>query len=189
MKSNGITVNLLKSISTDRFCEVIFDNVAVDKKDILGVVDEAGDAIRKALQRAAIAKCAEMTGGAQKSLEMAVSYSKERQQFGKLIGTFQIIQHQCADIALDVKISSLMTYSAASLVSDGLSCAKQVSMAKAWVNEAYERVTYFATKVHGAIALTAAHTMPLYFKHAKASEPVYGDSDYHREIVAKEIGL
>ncbi|NOQ43411.1 MAG: acyl-CoA dehydrogenase [Dehalococcoidia bacterium] len=188
-KSPGISTTVLKTIAGDKQCEVIFDNVRVPKKNILGELDKGWPVIAKMLEMAAVAKCAEMVGGAQAALDMSVAYAKERIQFGRPIGSFQAIQHHCANMVTDVDGSRFITYQAAWKVSEGLPATMEVSMAKAWVSEAYRRVTQLGHQIHGGIGFCMDHDMPLYFKEAKAAESTFGNADWHREIVAQQLGL
>ena len=188
-KSPGISTTVLKTIAGDKQCEVIFDNVRVPKKNILGELDKGWPVMAKMLEMAAVAKCAEMVGGAQAALDMSVAYAKERIQFGRPIGSFQAIQHHCANMVTDVDGSRFITYQAAWKVSEGLPATMEVSMAKAWVSEAYRRVTQLGHQIHGGIGFCMDHDMPLYFKEAKAAESTFGNADWHREIVAQQLGL
>ncbi len=188
-KSPGISTTVLKTIAGDKQCEVIFDNVRVPKKNILGELDKGWPVVAKMLEMAAVAKCAEMVGGAQAALDMSVAYAKERIQFGRPIGSFQAIQHHCANMVTDVDGSRFITYQAAWKVSEGLPATMEVSMAKAWVSEAYRRVTQLGHQIHGGIGFCMDHDMPLYFKEAKAAESTFGNADWHREIVAQQLGL
>jgi alkylation response protein AidB-like acyl-CoA dehydrogenase len=188
-KAPGITTTLLKTISGSKQCEVIFDKVKVPKSSVLGKVDQGWAAMEKVIEKAAVAKCAEMVGGAQAALDMSVAYAKERVQFGKPIGAFQAIQHHCANMLIDVDSSRFLTYQAAWKVSEGMEATMEVSMAKAWVNEAYRRVTQLGHQIHGGIGFCMDHDMPLYFKAAKTGESLFGTSDWHREKVAQGLGL
>jgi alkylation response protein AidB-like acyl-CoA dehydrogenase len=188
-KSPGIATTLLKTIAGDKQCEVIFDNVRVPKKNMLGELDKGWGVVERILEKATVALCAQMIGGAQAALEMSVAYAKERVQFGRPIGSFQAIQHYCANMVTDVDGSRFITYEAAWKVSEGLPATMEVSMAKAWVSEAYRRVTLLGQQIHGGIGFCMDHDMPLYFKRAKAAEPTFGDADWHREMVARELGL
>jgi len=188
-KSPGISTTVLKTIAGDKQCEVIFDNVRVPKKNMLGELDKGWPVMAKMLEMAAVAKCAEMVGGAQAALDMSVAYAKERIQFGRPIGSFQAIQHHCANMVTDVDGSRFITYQAAWKVSEGLPATMEVSMAKAWVSEAYRRVTQLGHQIHGGIGFCMDHDMPLYFKEAKAAESTFGNADWHREIVAQQLGL
>ena len=188
-KSPGITTTLLKTIAGDKQCEVTFKDVRVPKENIIGELDKGWPVVEKVLEKATVGLCAQMVGGAQKALDMSVDYAKERVQFGRPIGSFQAIQHYCANMVTDVDGSKYITYEAAWKVSEGLPATMEVSMAKAWVSEAYRRVTLLGHQIHGAIGFCEDHDMPLYFKRAKGSEPTFGDPDFHREMVAKQLGL
>ncbi len=188
-KSPGLTCTLLKTLARDKQCEVIFDNVTVLEKNVVGRKDEGWPVVRDILQKAAVAKCAEMAGGAQAALDMAVNYAKERVQFGRPIGSFQAIQHYCANMAMDVSGSRFVTYKAAWKLGESLPAAFDAAIAKAWVSEAYGRVTLSAHQIFGAIGFTMDHDIHLYYRQAKAAEIIFGGGDFHRAVVAQELGL
>jgi alkylation response protein AidB-like acyl-CoA dehydrogenase len=168
---------------------VKFKGVKVGKGDVIGKVDKGSECLEKVLAKGAVARCAEMTGGAQQVLEMTVDYAKTRVQFGCAIGAFQAVQHHCANMVTDVNGMRYITNKAAWMLSEGMPCAKGVSMAKAWVSEAYRRVTVLGHQVHGAIAFQQDHDMHLFTKQASMGAYSLGDVAYHEEVVAKEIGL
>jgi alkylation response protein AidB-like acyl-CoA dehydrogenase len=120
---------------------------------------------------------------------MTLDYAKERTQFGRPLGNFQVVQHYCVDMATYVETARVISYQAAFLVSEGLPCEKEVAMAKAWCTEAYKKATWIAHEVHGGIGFTEEYDLHLYYKHAKACEWVLGDSWFHRSTVADEMGL
>lgn len=186
-KSAGVKIKLLKTLARDKLCEVILKDVKVAKTSIIGKADEGWKVIQKLLMKAAVAKCAEMVGGSQASLDMAVSYAKERVQFGHPIGSFQAIQHYCANMVTDVDGSRFIMYKAAWSIAEGLPSEMLASMAKAWTSDAYKRVTLLAHQIFGAIGFTMDHDMHLYFRRAKSGELAYGDADYHRNIVAAQL--
>jgi alkylation response protein AidB-like acyl-CoA dehydrogenase len=188
-ESPGLECALLKTLARDKQCEVVFDNVTVSERSVVGKKDEGWLVVKDILQKAAVAKCAEMVGGAQAALDMAVNYAKERVQFGRPIGSFQAIQHYCADMAMDVSGSRFVTYKAAWKVSEGLPAALDAAIAKAWVSEAYGRVALSAHQIFGAIGFTMDHDIHLYYRQAKASEIIFGGADFHRAVVACELGL
>jgi len=188
-RSSGLKCTLLRTLARDKQCEVVFDNVTVSEKGIVGQRDEGWAIVKDVLQRATVAKCVEMVGGAQAALDMAVDYAKERVQFGRPIGSFQAIQHYCANMATEVDGSRFITYKAAWKVSEGLPAALDVAIAKAWVSEAYGRVTLSAHQIFGAIGFTMDHDIHLYHRQAKAAEIVFGNADFQRAIVARESGL
>jgi alkylation response protein AidB-like acyl-CoA dehydrogenase len=186
-KSAGISTTMLRTIASDKQAEVILDNVKVPKTNVLGEVDKGWDVAQKIIQRGAIGKCAEIIGGAQFVLEMTIAYSKERVQFGKPIGSFQAVQHHGANMATDVDGSKFITYEAAWLMGEGEPCAKEISMAKTWCSDAYQRILTTAHQVHGAIGFTMDHDLQLYFRRGKAAELAFGDADYHRELIAEAM--
>lgn len=188
-KSAGIKCTLLKTLARDKLCEVVLKDVKVPKSNIVGKLDQGWGVIQTILNKAAVAKCAEMVGGAQASMDMAVNYAKERVQFNRPIGSFQAIQHYCANMVTDVDGSRFITYKAAWTVSEGLPSDMVVSMAKAWTSDAFKRVAVLAHQIFGAIGFTMDHDMHLYFRRAKSGELAYGDADYHRDIVARQLGL
>jgi alkylation response protein AidB-like acyl-CoA dehydrogenase len=188
-KSSGIVCTLLKTLAGDKQCELVFDDVKITQQNLLGKPGHGWDHIEKVLPKIAIAKCAEMIGGAQQVLDMAVDYAKERKQFGHPIGSYQAMQHYCANMSIAVDSSRLITYQAAWMLNEGLPCIKEVSIAKAWVGEAYHQVSMLAAEIHASIGLSMDHDLPLYYRRAKAAELIFGDSDFHKEIVAREAGL
>jgi alkylation response protein AidB-like acyl-CoA dehydrogenase len=188
-RSTGINYIPLSTLSGDKQFEVTLDKVLVPAKNLVGRPGQAWEIIKRVLQKAVTAKCAEMSGMAQEVLEMSVSYAKERKQFGRPIGSFQAIQHHCANMAIDVDTSRYLTYMAAFMIDKELPCSKQVSIAKAWASEACRRVMALGHQIHGGIAATIDHDMQLYSRRAKAAELALGDSNFHRELVAQEIGL
>ncbi|MDY6853796.1 MAG: acyl-CoA dehydrogenase family protein [Thermodesulfobacteriota bacterium] len=188
-KTTGLSCSPLLTIAGDKQFEVTFDNVSVSKDSILGAIDNGWSVIEAIWPRIIVAKCAEMVGGAQKSLEMTVNYAKERKQFGRPIGALQAIQHFCADMVSDVDACRYITYMAAWTISKGVLATKEASMAKAWCSDAFRRVTTTGQQVHGAIGFTEEHDLHLYYKNAKSWELLFGDRDAHREIVAKQMGF
>jgi len=188
-KNPKINYTILKSIAGDKLCEVVFDQMPVPRANILGQLNQAGDAVQKIIERAAVAKCCEMVGNIQRALEMTVDYAKERKQFDRPIGSFQIIQHYCADMATDVDGVRFSTYQAAWMLSEGLPCTKEAAIAKAWAGEASQRVIALAHQIHGAIGVTMEHDLHFHTRRAKAGELAFGDANFYREIVAQEMGL
>jgi alkylation response protein AidB-like acyl-CoA dehydrogenase len=188
-KNPRIKYTLLKTIAGDKLCEVVSDHTAVPKANILGRLNLGWNAVQKIIQRAAVGKCCEMVGNIQRVLEMTVDYAKERKQFDRPIGSFQVIQHYCADMATDVDSARFSTYQAAWMLSEGLPCTKEVAIAKAWVGEASQRVFALAHQIHGAIGVTIEHDLHYYTRRAKAAELAFGDANFYREIVAREMGL
>jgi len=188
-KTPGISCEVIPTTAADKLCEVRFNNVTVPKKNILGKIDEGWLIVEMMLRKGAIAKCAESIGAIETCVEMTVAYSKERVQYERPIGAFQALQHIMADMWTAMETSRYLVYEAAWMESEGLPCAKEASMAKAYVNEVYKNLSKWAVRVHGAIATSADHDIPLYYRRSKAADIAFGTTDFHREIVAQKIGL
>jgi alkylation response protein AidB-like acyl-CoA dehydrogenase len=188
-KTPGISCEVMPTIAADKLCEVCFTDVSVPKKNILGKLDEGWPIVEMMLRKGAIVKCAESIGGIETCVEMTVAYSKERVQYDRPIGSFQALQHKMADMWTAMETSRYLVYKVAWMESEGLPCAKEASMAKAYVNEVYKDVSKWAVRLHGAIATSADHDIPLYYRRSKAADIAFGNTDFHREIVAQKIGL
>ena len=188
-KTAGIRCEVIPSIAADKLCEVRFENVTVPKKNILGEIDKGWPIVEMTLRKGAIAKCAESIGAIQTCVEMTVAYSKERVQYDRPIGAFQALQHIMADMWTSMQTSRYLVYKAAWMESEGQPCAKEASLAKAYVNETYKNVGKWAIRLHGAIATSYDHDIPLYYRRSKAADTAFGGTDFHRELVAQEIGL
>jgi len=187
--STGLSIAALKTVSGDKQSEVIFNHVKVPGERLIGTLHQGWPIVQRAIERAAAAKCCEMVGMMTRALEMTVAYAKERKQFGKPIGTFQVIQHYCANMATDVDAARFSTYQAAWKISQGLPATNEVSIAKAWMNDAFGRVITLAHQVHGAIAVTIDHELQYYTKRGMAADLTFGDGDHYRELVAEHMGL
>jgi len=188
-KSPGIKCEVVPTIALDKLCEVVLENVIVPRKNMLGELNRGWPIVARTLEQATVAKCAEMIGGAQAALDMTVAYVKERVQYGRPIGSFQVIQHYCANMWINVDTGRSILYEAAWKVGEGLPAATEVAVAKGWINEAYNFVTERGVQCHGAIGTTRDHDIGLYYRRAKAAELAFGDSDTQREAVAQQIGL
>ena len=187
LTGEGVTRDVLETVDPTRGqAKLTFSGAPAE---LLGVAGEGWEIASQVLDRAAILMAFEQVGGADKSLEMARDYALERMAFGRQIGSFQAIQHHCANMATDVEGSRYITYQAAWYLSEGMPAENEVAMAKAWVSEAYRRVCALGHQCHGAIGFTKEHNMQLYSRRAKAAELAFGDSDFHLEAVAEAIGL
>jgi alkylation response protein AidB-like acyl-CoA dehydrogenase len=183
----GLAVTLLPTIDeTRKLCEVRLDQVAVPAATLLGEKHGAWRALSRVLDRATVALCAEMCGGAQRVLDMTTDYAKIRIAFGKPIGSYQGVKHRAADMLVDVENAKSLTYYAAWAIDEELAEAPlAVSMAKAYASDACRKVAGAGIQLHGGIGFTWEHDLQLYFKRAKASEVAFGDATWHRERVAQ----
>ena len=187
----GLDVTLLPTMDqTRKQCEVTLRDVRVPADAILGTRDGGWAPLQRVVDRATVALCAEMCGGAQRVLDMTTEYAKIRVAFGRPIGAYQGVKHRAADMLVEVENAKSLTYYAAWAVDERSPEAPlAVSMAKAYVSDTFRRVAGAGIQLHGGIGFTWEHDLHLYFKRAKGSEFTFGDATHHRERVAQLISL
>ncbi|WP_214104114.1 acyl-CoA dehydrogenase family protein [Acrocarpospora catenulata] len=151
---------------------------------------DAAKALDRAHHVALAALSAEQVGGAQRCLDMAVEYAKNRFQFGRPIGSFQAIKHKCADLLILIeaaRAASAFALWSADADAEGLPLA--AAMAKVTCSEAFFRAAADNIQIHGGIGFTWEHPAHLYFKRAKSSELLWGDPALHRERISRLLEL
>jgi alkylation response protein AidB-like acyl-CoA dehydrogenase len=190
-KTEGLRIAPLATMDqTRRLYEVNFQQVEAPDSRIVGQIGDGWPVIEKALDKATVGLCANMIGASSRVLEMCVEYSKSRIQFGRPIGTFQSIQHRCADMLLVTESARSAVYAAAWAASQPSErVALFASIAKAYTSDAFSKVAAEGIQIHGGMGFTWEHDAHLYLKRAKADEVTFGDASYHRERVASLIGL
>jgi alkylation response protein AidB-like acyl-CoA dehydrogenase len=181
-KATGVSiVPMLGMDLTRKLYSVQFDNTPAEK---LG--ETSG--LSKALDIATAALAAELVGGMQRTLDITVEYAKTRKQFGKPIGIFQAVQHQCADMYLETESSrSAVYYAAWALQENAPDAAAAVSIAKIYASDAARTVGNRGIQVHGGMGFTWENDVHLYYRRAKASETALGDATFHRERLARLV--
>jgi alkylation response protein AidB-like acyl-CoA dehydrogenase len=179
-KSPGVTIRSLKNLDlTRRVSSVELNRAPADQ--LVG----GADLFAKLIDVAAVAIAADSLGGTERALEMAVDYSKVREQFGKPIGSFQALKHAAAEIVADVEPARAMLWYAAYAQDIGAADASRTAaMAKARLCDIYSRGTDRAVLMHGGIGFTWEHDMHLWFKRARFNESCFGSPAFHRERVA-----
>jgi alkylation response protein AidB-like acyl-CoA dehydrogenase len=142
----------------------------------------------RAFDVASAALAAELVGGMQRTLDITVEYAKTRKQFGKPIGMFQAVQHQCADMYLETESSrSAVYYAGWALEENAPDAPVAVSIAKMYASDAGRTVGNRGIQVHGGMGFTWENDLHLYYRRAKASENAFGDATFHRERIASLI--
>jgi alkylation response protein AidB-like acyl-CoA dehydrogenase len=142
----------------------------------------------RAFDVASAALAAELVGGMQRTLDITVEYAKTRKQFGKPIGMFQAVQHQCADMYLETESSrSAVYYAGWALEENAPDAPVAVSIAKMYSSDAGRTVGNRGIQIHGGMGFTWENDLHLYYRRAKASENAFGDATFHRERIASLI--
>jgi alkylation response protein AidB-like acyl-CoA dehydrogenase len=179
-KAPGIRIQLMLGMDlTRKLYSVQFDNVSAE------TLSETA-ALARPRGIVTVALAAEMVGGMQRTLDITVEYAKTRKQFGKPIGIFQAVQHQCADMYLETESArSAVYYAAWALQGHAPDALAAVSIAKLYASDASRTVGNRGIQVHGGMGFTWENDLHLYYRRAKASETAFGDATFHRERLAR----
>lgn len=180
-KAPGMKIEPMKGLDMTRKI------YAVEFKDT--PAEKIGDttALAKALDVATAALVAELVGGMQRTLDITVEYAKVRKQFGKPIGSYQAVQHQCADMYLETESARSAAYYAAWTLEESTAEAPvAVAIAKMYASDAARTVGNRGIQVHGGMGFTWENDVQLYYRRAKASETMLGDASFHRDRIARE---
>ncbi len=187
--ATGVALEPMASIARDRQFAVTFDNVTVSDDAVLGEAGAGWPIVRRMLDRSTIFHCAQSVGGAQRVMEMTVDYAKQRVQFGRAIGSFQSVQHDCADMVNAIDAARLATYQAITRLEDGAPADKEIAMAKVLANHAYKWTTLTAQQIHGGVGFMEEYDLQLWTRRAKVAELKFGTSAPHRDTFATAMGL
>jgi alkylation response protein AidB-like acyl-CoA dehydrogenase len=181
-KDPGVSITPMAGIDlTRRLYTVALSDVTAEKLSTTAGLD-------RGLSVATTALAAEMVGGMQRTLDITVDYAKTRKQFGKAIGSFQAVQHQCADMYLETESARSAVYYAAWALQEGApDAAAAVSIAKLYASDAARTVGNRGIQIHGGMGFTWENDLHLFYRRAKASETMLGDATFHRERLAQLV--
>ena len=185
----GVTVNAIHSVDGHNFARVKFDQVAVDHRQFVGAPDQAWDFVSGVLDRATLALAAEMLGGARELLERTLAYLNNREQFDVKIGSFQALQHRCAQLFCQLELAQSVVYKGLSAIDQGQQdVAKLASHAKVLAIDCYQKMSNEAVQMHGGMGITDEVDIGLFLKRSRVCNQILGDSSFHRERFAKLCG-
>jgi alkylation response protein AidB-like acyl-CoA dehydrogenase len=157
---------------------------------LVGEDGGAPEILAATLDRALVALAAEEAGGAARCLEMSVEYAKEREQFGRPIGSFQAIAHRCVEMLQRVEFARAASrYAASCLAAGNGEFPVAARVAAAYCGRAYRWVATENIQVHGGIGFTWEHDAHLHYRRSWASEALLGDADQHYLAIADRLGL
>ena len=186
----------LHAVPKDRF-NAVFQPSMDGARRVFTVEAETGDDTRmaggpeataKAFDRAAWATAAFLIGVAQTELDMTVAYAKERQQFGRPIGSFQAVKHKLAETLLVVESAkAAIWYAAYAIASDQPDRVDAVSVAKSYATDAEFKANYESLQCHGGIGFTWEHDLHLFLKRGKSLAHAYGSARWHRDRLAEAL--
>jgi 3-oxocholest-4-en-26-oyl-CoA dehydrogenase beta subunit len=184
--AHGVKCSVMEALA-GKPCEVVFKDVKVSKENMLGSLNKGWDYVKQIVSRAEVAICSEMSGLGQAALDLTVQYAKDRKQFGKPIGSFEVIQHYCADMFIELDGMKMNAYKAAWKLSTGLPCEEDIAIAKAWAAQASEKIVGPAHQIHGAIGSTLEYDLHYYTRRLKQNSLTFGDARYYKDFLAGEI--
>ena len=174
--ASGLTREPLSTLDrTRKVARLRFDGVAAR---LIGADGQAAAGLARTCDLALVALASEQLGAAQRCLDAAVGYAKERIQFGRAIGSFQAIKHRCADMLVLVEGARSAVFHAAQ-ATDDRERAVAASVAKVACSEALLQVSFDNMRIHGGIGFTWEHDAHLYVRRAKATELMFGSPDHH----------
>ena len=186
-QATGVFKTPMDSIANYPQYMVEFDDVALTGDAVLGKIAQGMPALNSAIQQATVLQCAETLGRAQKVLEMAVEYASNRVQFGRAIGTFQAVQHRCANLKVALDGGRMLTYQSAWKLDKGMPAEEEVAMAKAHAGALSRTATEAGHTIFAGISFTVEHDMQLYSARAKIAEANLGDTEYHLDQLAAQM--
>lgn len=170
---------------TRPLCALSFDGAPAR---ILGEEGQGLRILGSALSIAEVALAAEQVGGAQACLDMSVEYAKVREQFGRIIGSFQAVQHKCAEMRVWVDGARSIAYWPLLAGSSGADLAVEAAAAQVHCSSAFAHCATENIQVHGGTGYTWEHNAHLYFRRARSDRALMGDEAHHRERVAALSG-
>ncbi|WP_144696855.1 acyl-CoA dehydrogenase [Fictibacillus phosphorivorans] len=168
-------------------CEIVFEDARVPAENLLGKEGEGFKIAMSNLDVGRIGIAAQSLGIAEAALEFATNYAKERKQFGKPIGANQGLGFKLADMATEVEAAKLLTYRAADLKTNNLSCGKEASMAKLFASETAMKSAIEAVQVYGGYGYTKEYPVERLFRDAKVCQIYEGTSEIQRMVLSKHL--
>ncbi len=184
--SNGRRIEKLGLRASDT-AEVIFDNVSVPARNLIGEPGEGYRQTLKVLEGGRIGIAGFAAGIARGGLEEATAYAKERKQFGQRIADFQAIQWMLADMATRIDASWVLTCRTAALKDQGRPFGREAAMAKLLASETAMWATTKAVQIHGGYGYMADFPVERFMRDAKLAEIGEGTSEVQRMIIAKSL--
>ncbi len=167
--------------------ELVFEDCIVPRENLISTLGEGYRRTLKGLNHARANAAIASVGIAQAAVNASVRYAKERTQFKKLIGSFQLIQEMIADMVAEVDAARLLAYRAFFLLDKGVKCRKEVSIAKAYATEMGVRVTSKAIQIHGAYGLSEEYPVERYFRDARCYTIPDGTTEIQKLIIGREV--
>ena len=188
--NEGIDRIKLEMADSRNYANIIFDNVKISSKNILGDVEAGGEAIDDILDIGRIAMSAEMLGNSEAAFETTLDYLKQRKQFGVLIGSFQALQHRAAEMFCEIELTKSSVIAAMRAADERSNDVQRLSsLAKTVAGETLHLVSNEAIQMHGGIGVTDEYDIGFFLKRARVAEQIFGSAKFHTERYANLSGF
>ena len=189
-KSSGVKVKRTLMVDSRNAANIEFENVNVPSSAILGSVDGGNDVLEQVLDIARIGLSAEMLGLVQQTFDTTLAYLKERKQFGKVIGSFQALQHRMAVLFSEIELCRSVVLDALSAIEERRNDVPLVaSLAKARLSDVATLMTNEGLQMHGGMGMTDQFDVGLFMKRARVAAACFGDGNFHRDRYATLEGF
>ena len=188
-KSDGIEIEKMEAIGGDKISKVNFQEIKLLDSQLLGKEGEAWKTLSKVFNYGAIGKTSEMSGAAQRVMDMTLNYIKDRKQFDRPIGSFQAVQHHAADMAILTKVSTQFSRKAAWEISNKDNSNINIHRAKSYVSKAFHDVCQISHQLHGAIGYTWDYDLQIFTRKMQHQKLAYGDTDFHQKKISNLLNL
>lgn len=188
-KAAGVAVKRASMVDSRNAADIRFDGAQVDGADVIGAVGEGATILDRVLDAGRTCLAAEMVGVSAQSFSMTVGYLKEREQFGRKIGSFQALQHRAAQLYCEIELAKSATLKAAQALDAGDKDAPlYASLAKAKAGAVARLATNEGVQMHGGIGMTDEFDIGFFMKRARAAETSFGDLSFHGDRLARMLG-
>ncbi len=186
----GITKERLATVDSRGYANVSFDSVEVGADALLGDADQGGTLLDQVLDRARAGLGAEMLGTAAQAFDMTLEYLKTREQFGRVIGSFQALGHRAAELFTQLELARSCAEAALQAIDAGADDTAQLcSLSKARVGDFLHQMSNQLIQIHGGIGMTDEFDAGFYLKRARVLESLYGNQAFHRDRYARLLGF
>lgn len=188
-KTEGLNIIPTVMVDHKNSANIEFNNVVATAENLLGNENAAKEIIDETLDIARAALSAEMLGGALEAFDITLNYLKEREQFGKKIGSFQALQHRAALMFTELELCKSCVIEALTAFDEGSNDLQRIaSLAKSKMGETFFNVSNEGVQMHGGVGVTDEYDIGLYMKRARVAEQTFGNTEYHRNRYAELTG-
>jgi len=187
----GIEIKRIKTLGRKMLhtCEIFCDDVRVPKENLVGGLNSGWKILLSGLELERLFVCSTYIGAAQNAIDLALQHSKDREQFGRPIGSYQAIGHMLADMQTELDAARLLLYRAAWMYDRGIPCMKEVSMAKLYGSETYVKISNLGMQIMGGYGYSMEYEMQRHFRDSRILTVSAGSSQIQRTVIARSMGL